>query len=90
MWTDLFPTSQELGISKHGQVWQYALSKTMSDRLSEADEFVKKCLISMITGKPEDFDSSWNKMQETLVDMKINEVGENISMLIKEKIKLWN
>lgn len=89
MWTDLFPTSEELGISKYGQVWQYSLPSAMNDRIAKADDYVKNALIKMILGPEDKFDESWKNMQNKLSDLKIQEIEEEVTQLIKMKIELW-
>ncbi len=88
-WPDLFPTSQELGVSKHGQVWQYPLSTPMKDLINEADDYVKDSLIKMIIGSEENFDAEWKKMTEHLVNMGISKVEEEVTNLISMKMELW-
>lgn len=88
-WDDLFPSAKELGVSRHGQVWQYPLSSKMTDRVSYIDEIVKKELIKMIISPEKDFDNSWNSMGKKITGLGINEAGQEISNLIKIKIDLW-
>ncbi len=89
LWSDLFPSSSELGISKHGQVWQYPLSSNMTRILEEADEYVKKSLINMIIGSSDDFDNSWEQMQQGLHKIGVDWVGEEVTNMIKMKMQLW-
>lgn len=56
MWIDLFPAPEELGVSKHGQVWQYALPSDINEKVTAADEFVKTTLAQLVLGSPADFD----------------------------------
>jgi len=90
MWTDLFPSAEELSVPKHGQVWQYSLSPSMSTKVSQADEYVKQCLIKMIVGSEANFTSSWENMCSGLRQMGIEEVEHEITKMISEKMKLWN
>lgn len=88
-WNDLFPASEELGVSDYGQVWQYPL-KTQSQKIVDnADAYVKQALISMIMDKPEKFDSSWNTMCAELKKMGIEDIGKEITDLIVEKVNFW-
>lgn len=89
MWIDLFPSSEELGISKHGQVWQYALPSSLNDRVDSADDYVKTALVRCILSRPEDFDNLWNEMQQTLIEMGMEEAGTQLTEIIGEKMKLW-
>lgn len=90
MWIDLFPTPEELGISKHGQVWQYALPSDINEKVTAADEYVKTTLAQLVLGDPEDFDRDWKSMQANLKKMGLDKAGDTLSELIAMKIKLWN
>jgi putative aldouronate transport system substrate-binding protein len=90
IWPDLFPSSEELGISKHGQVWQYPLSVQSQALISKVDEFVKQSLIKMILGEEKDFDSSYKKMCDEIEKMGIHDVESEMSNLIASKMALWN
>jgi len=90
MWIDLFPSAQELGFSKHGQLWQYNLNSKCQDIVDACDDYVKKELIKMILGPEKNFDSSWSNMQKTVKDMGIGSVEKELTSLIKMKRTLWN
>ena len=83
------PTSQELGVSKHGQVWQYPLSSQMTKVISEVDDYVKESLIKMIVAPEKDFDSNWEEMRENIIKMGMIEINNQCTELIKMKMKLW-
>ncbi len=89
VWPDLFPKPEELGRSKHGQVWQYTLPTDVNERVTAADEYVKTALAQLVLGKPEDFDKGWADMQATLKSMGLEQAGETLSELIQMKLKLW-
>lgn len=89
MWTDLFPTSEELGVSKHGQVWQYNLSTENQEKLKKIDDFVKQSLIHMILGDTRDFDLRWTQMTEEIVKKDIESVTIELNSLISQKMSLW-
>lgn len=89
-WNDLFPTPEELGVSKHGQVWQYSLSSQMNKIITQADDYVKSCLIKMIVAPQDDFDKNWKEMQEGLIKMEIEKAEDEVTNLIKMKMDLWN
>ena len=90
MWIDLFPSPEELGVSRHGQVWQYALPQNVNEMVTAADQEVKSELALIVLGKPEDFDRQWEALQKKLLDMKLDEAGKILTGLIKEKVYLWN
>jgi putative aldouronate transport system substrate-binding protein len=89
-WTDLFPQPEELGVSKHGRVWQYPLDEKNTAIINKADELVKTSLIDMIIGPQDTFDESWEKMCQNLRKMGVEEVGTVMTELIKTKKELWS
>ena len=90
MFKELFPSEKELPQSRHGQVWQYQLSPKMSQKVTIVDDFVKESLIKIIIGPEKDFNSSWKKMTDSIIQMGIEDVGDEISRMIQMKIKLWS
>ncbi len=90
MWTDLFPQPEELGVSKHGACWQYALTPDMNERISVADEYAKTTLAKIVLGSPQNFDKEWDKMQADLRKMGLEQAGDVLSQMIADKIKLWS
>ncbi len=89
MWVDLFPTSEELGVSKHGQVWQYALPPELNEKVTAADEYVKTALAQCVLAKPADFEAKWAELQKKLKDMGMEQAGVELTGIIGEKMKLW-
>ncbi|MCQ2585343.1 MAG: extracellular solute-binding protein [Treponema sp.] len=89
LWTDLFPSSESLGVSPYGQVWQYSLSSESQDKMSRIDEFVKQSLIRMILGPENQFDSAWSQMTEGIKNMDIDSVASELNELIQQKMELW-
>lgn len=90
MWTDLFPSSEELGPSRHGQVWQYNLSSESQGKVSRIDEFVKQSLIKMILGPESAFDTAWHEMTMGIRSRDIESVTQELNSLIQKKMDLWN
>ena len=86
----MFPSSEELGVSKHGQLWKYTLSAKNQEILDNCDAYVKQELIKMIVGPEQKFDSSWTNMQETIKSMGISKVEKELTSLIEVKRALWN
>jgi len=89
MWIDLFPSTESLGISKHGQAWQYALPPDLDAKTQEADNYIKTALANLTLGKPENFEASWTKIQQDLKNMGIEEANKALTQLIQDKMKLW-
>lgn len=90
MWCDLFPSAEELGVSQHGQIWQYPLDEKNTAIIEAADTYVKKSLIDMVVGSESDFDGAWSNMQTKLRTMGVEEAGQYVTDLIQAKKKLWS
>jgi putative aldouronate transport system substrate-binding protein len=90
MWIDLFPAPEELGVSKHGQVWQYTLPADVNEKVTAADEYTKAALTQLVLGSPEYFDKGWTAMQNSLKKMDLEEAENTLTKLIAMKIKLWS
>jgi putative aldouronate transport system substrate-binding protein len=89
MWTDLFPPSESLGISKHGQAWQYTLPPDVNAKLTEADDLSKRTIANLVLGKPADFDAGWAKFMAELKALGIEEANAAMTGLVKDKMRLW-
>jgi putative aldouronate transport system substrate-binding protein len=89
MWVDLFPSTNELGKTAYGQLWQYTLPSDVNEKLTVADEYVKNALAQCVLCKPSDFDKKWNEMQQHLRDIGMDTAGDEVTALIKAKLKLW-
>lgn len=90
--TDLFPPQKELGVSMHGQAWQFNIP-TDSDLAiiqKKADDYMQNALAQLVLGKPEDFDAAWDKIQADLKAMNIEKANAEMTQLTKERIKFWN
>jgi len=89
MWTDLFPSSESLGVSRHGQAWQYPLSPDLNARVSSADNYMKNALANIVLGRPENFDASWARIQRDLLAMGIEDANKAMTEMIRDKVELW-
>jgi putative aldouronate transport system substrate-binding protein len=89
MWIDLFPTTESLGVSKHGQAWQYTLPPELNAVTTEADDYMKTALANIILGPPSAFDASWERILQDLRRMGIEEANRQLTALIQEKMRLW-
>ena len=90
MWTDLFPSSESLGVSRHGQAWQYALSPELNARVQEADDYMKNALANLVLGRPENFNAGWQRIQQDLLRMGIEDANRAMTQMIRDKVELWN
>ncbi|MDR0301924.1 MAG: ABC transporter substrate-binding protein [Treponema sp.] len=90
MWTDLFPSTESLGISRHGQAWQYTLPPDLNAKVTEADEYMKNALANIVLGRPSNFDAAWQKIVQDLRAMGIEDANKALTQLVKDKVKLWS
>lgn len=90
--TEMFPTSEELGISKHGQVWQYTIpsDSDISIIQQKCDDYIQQAVTQAILGKPADFDKTWDDIQKTLESYGVDKLNEEMTNLTKERLELWN
>ena len=89
MWTDLFPSPESLGVSKHGVAWLYTLTPELNAKVTEADDYTKLTLSSLVVGKPEDFEAGWDRYVQGLRDRGIEEANRALTALARDKVKLW-
>jgi putative aldouronate transport system substrate-binding protein len=89
IWTDLFPSTESLGISRHGQAWQYTLPPELQAKTTEADDYMKTALSNIVIGPQANFDAAWEKIMSDLRAMGIEEANKALTALVKDKVKLW-
>ena len=89
LWTDLFPSTESLGISRHGQAWQYTLPPDLQAKTSEADDYMKTALSNIVIGPQANFDAAWDKIMSDLRAMGIDDANKGLTALVKDKVKLW-
>ena len=91
-WPDLFPSDEELGVAKHGQVWQLNIpsDSDMAIIQKKADDYIQQEATQAVLGKPEDFDKAWDKIIETIKSYDIDKVNKGVTDLLKERLELWN
>ncbi|WP_163192948.1 ABC transporter substrate-binding protein [Clostridium thermarum] len=92
IWSELFPQPEELGVSKHGQAWQFNIPSDSELAIiqKKADDYMQNALAQLILGKPENFDAAWDKIQADLKEMGIHKANEEMTKLTKERIQFWN
>lgn len=89
-WSELFPSSEKLGTSEYGQVWQYPLNSNSQKLVDRVDNYVREALIEMIMDDPENFDEHWNTMCENIRATGIDKVGKEITEKIIQKMNFWS
>ena len=90
--TELFTSDEELGISKHGQVWQYTIPSDSDIAIiqQKCDDYIQQAVTQAILGKPENFDKAWDEIQKTLKSYGVDKLNEEMTKLTKERLELWN
>jgi len=89
MWTDLFPPTETLGVSRHGQAWQYTLPPDLNAKAAEADDYMKTALSNIVLGRPENFNAAWERIIQDLRRMGIEDANRALTELVKDKVRLW-
>lgn len=91
-WTEMFPAADELGVSKHGGVWQYNVPSDSDVAIiqKKADDYTQKAITQAILGSEDDFDAAWDKIQDDLQAMDIKKADEGMTKIVKDTMKLWN
>ncbi|MGP4041442.1 ABC transporter substrate-binding protein [Gracilibacillus sp. D59] len=90
-WIDWFPPPEELGVSNHGQAWNYTI-ETGSDLeiiQQKADDLTEQRITQAILGDPEDFDAAWDSMIEELDAMDIEKANEEMTEMTQSIMELW-
>ncbi|WP_139905785.1 ABC transporter substrate-binding protein [Clostridium thermarum] len=92
IWSDFFPQPEELGVSKHGQAWQFNIPSDSDLAIiqKKADDYMQNALAQLVLGKPENFDAAWDKIQQDLKNMDIEKANADMTELTKERIEFWN
>ena len=89
---ELFPTTEELGTSKHGQVWQYTIPSDSDLAIiqKKCDDYIQQAVTQAILGKPEEFDTAWDEIQDTLVKYGVEDLNKGMTELTKARLEFWN
>lgn len=90
-WIDWFPTTEELGTSKHGAAANFVIPSGSELEIiqQKADELTEQKITQAILGKPDDFDAAWEKMQQELIDMGINDANKDMTKITQDVMELW-
>jgi putative aldouronate transport system substrate-binding protein len=89
MWIDLFPSTDSLGVSKHGQAWQYTLTPDLNAITSEADNYIKTALANIVLGRPENFEATWTKIHQDLRAIGIEDANKSMTQMVQDKMRMW-
>lgn len=92
LWIDFFPGPEELGVSKHGQAWQYNIASDSDLAIfnQKSQDFVTQAATQAILGNPDDFDSAWDDILKKLEEMGVKEANAEMTRLTNEKINFWS
>ena len=91
LWVDFFPTPEELGVSKHGQAWQFNVPSDSELAIfnQKSEEYVKQAATQAILGSPENFDTAWDEMLAKFEEMGVEDANAEMTRLTQEKIRFW-
>ena len=92
LWIDFFPTPEELGVSKHGQAWQFNVSADSELGIfnQKSEDYIKQAATQAILGSPENFDTAWDEMLAKFEEMGVENANEEMTKLTQEKIRFWS
>lgn len=90
-WIDWFPSTEELGVSNHGAAFNYVIPSGSALEITQkkADDLTEQKITQAILGKPADFDAAWEKMQQELLDMGIEDANKDMTKITQDVMKLW-
>ncbi|MFC4401816.1 ABC transporter substrate-binding protein [Gracilibacillus xinjiangensis] len=90
-WVDWFPSTEELGISKHGSVSNYTIPAGSDIQIiqQKADDLTEQRITQAVLGDPADFDQVWEDMIAELEAMNIEKANEEMSQMVKNTMELW-
>ncbi|KRG08900.1 sugar ABC transporter substrate-binding protein [Virgibacillus soli] len=90
-WVDWFPSTEELGISKHGSASNYTIpnNSDLQTIQQKADDFVEQKITQAILGKPADFDKAWDDIQAELIKMDIEKANAEMTKITQDTMELW-
>ncbi|ADZ82744.1 ABC transporter substrate-binding protein [Cellulosilyticum lentocellum] len=91
LWTDFFPTPEELGVSKHGQAWQFNIPSDGNLQVfnQKSQDYIQQAVTQAILGKPADFDAAWDTILAKLDEIGVEEANAEMTKLTQEKIRFW-
>lgn len=92
LWIDFFPTPEELGVSKHGQAWQFNIPSDSELAIfnQKSEDYVKQAATQIILGSPDNFDAAWDEMLAKFKEMGVDEANAEMTRLTQEKIRFWS
>lgn len=90
-WIDWFPSTEELGISKHGQAFNYTIESGSDLEIiqQKADDLTEQRITQAVLGSPADFDETWDSMIEELEAMDIEKANELMTQKTLDVMELW-
>lgn len=92
LWIDFFPTPEELGVSKHGQAWQFNIPTDGDLAIfnQKSEDYIKQAATQAIIGSPDDFDSAWDEILSKLTEMGVEDANAAMTKMTQDKIKFWS
>lgn len=86
MLIDIFPQKEDFEETYYSPLWSKTLPEDVSELLSALDAVAWPGLIDCIVCAPEDFDRTWETLQENLVSAGLYEAEEKMTALVQEEI----
>lgn len=90
-WIDWFPSTEELGVSKHGAAANFTIPSGSDLQITQqkADDISEQRITQAILGSPDDFDAAWDAIQEELIGAGIEQANEDMTKITQDIMELW-
>ena len=91
-WADMYPSSEEVPVSKWGAAWQIPTpdESGISDTLALCNDIAKEALIIAIMSPPEEFDQHWSDMERSLRQAGVYEMNWKFTQVVRERVDYWS
>lgn len=92
IWADLYPTKEELPISKWGEAWDLPIPSDSPIRyqLEACDGIMKAGIVKSMLVSPDEFDDTWDTIMNDLEVAGVHQMGLEFTKLVKNRIEFWS
>jgi putative aldouronate transport system substrate-binding protein len=87
MLTDIFPQSDEFGEREYSPLWAKVLPEDVEPLEQQLDAVAWPGLIDCIVCQEEDFDATWDKLQQELVDAGLYEAESLMTQVVQDEVE---
>lgn len=87
--TDIFPQADTFEEAEYAPVWSYTLPTDVREIEEELDSIAWRELIQCIVCEEEDFEKTWDNMQQQLLEAGKEEAEEKVTAIIREQVEMW-